>query len=100
MFSDINDNDVVLYIVQYKVKKMEKNKMENKKLRRIPEKGWIGGVCAGFAYYFELPVWIVRLVWTITFLGMGFGIWVYILFWIFMPRIKEVPADYDEVTGD
>jgi len=76
---------------------MSKDKLV-KKLRRIPENGWFGGICAGFAYYFELPVWVVRLVWAITFLGMGFGVWVYILIWIFMPRIKEVPTDYDEVT--
>jgi len=46
---------------------------KNKKLRRIPAKGWLGGVCAGFAYYFSVPVWAVRLAWTLAiFAGMGF----------------------------
>lgn len=67
-----------------------------KKLRRIPSKGWIAGICAGFAYYFETPVWVVRLIWTAAvFLGMGSGLFLYILLWIFMPK-AEAPEDYDE----
>ncbi|KKQ21797.1 MAG: Phage shock protein C [Candidatus Wolfebacteria bacterium GW2011_GWC1_37_10] len=67
-------------------------------MRRIPAKGWLGGVCAGFAYYFSVPVWAVRLAWTLAiFAGMGFGLLFYILFWIFMPKI-EAPSDYSEAT--
>jgi len=70
-----------------------------KKLRRIPEKGWIAGICAGFAYYFEAPVWVVRLIWTAAvFLGMGSGLFLYILLWIFMPKIDQTPGDYHGKT--
>lgn len=68
--------------------------MENKKLRRIPQKGWLGGVCAGFAYYFGFPAWVIRAGWALSILFMGFGFWFYILLWIFMPVISETPSDY------
>lgn len=74
--------------------------MENKKLRRIPQRGWLGGVCAGFAYFFGFPVWVLRLVWVLSLFWMGFGFFIYILLWIFMPTVKDVPVDYEEVTGD
>lgn len=71
---------------------------KDKKLKRIPEKGWLGGVCAGCAYYFEIPVWAVRLAWTFfVFAGMGMGLLLYILFWIFMPKMSA-PNDYDNAT--
>lgn len=71
-----------------------------KKLKRIPEKGWIGGVCSGFAYHFGTPVWVVRLIWVVATLGMGAGFWLYILFWIFMPAVSETPSDYTKRVGD
>lgn len=37
--------------------------MEKKKLKTIKEAGFLGGVCAGIAYYFELQTWLVRFIW-------------------------------------
>ncbi len=70
-----------------------------RKLRKIKGEGWIGGVCAGVAYKFEIPVWIVRLVWALAVFGAGLGSWLYIFLWIFMPKWDKTPEDYDEVTG-
>jgi phage shock protein PspC (stress-responsive transcriptional regulator) len=68
-------------------------------LRRIKAKGWVGGVCAGFAYWLGVPAWIVRLVWTLLVLVFGFGFLLYILLWIFMPVWEPAPVDYDVRAG-
>ncbi|HWR98731.1 MAG TPA: PspC domain-containing protein [Candidatus Methanoperedens sp.] len=70
-----------------------------RKMRKIPEKKWIGGVCAGIAYGLGLPAWGVRLLLTLSVLGLGFGVLLYVLLWIFMPAWDATPADYDEVAG-
>jgi len=69
------------------------------KLRRIKGKHWLGGVCAGFGYWFGVPTWVVRLVWTVLLLLYGVGGIVYVLLWIFMPEWDTVPADYEERAG-
>lgn len=75
---------------------MEEKRM--KKFRRIPDKGWVGGVCAGIAYYLGFPVWIVRLVWALLIFGYGTGLLLYILLWIFVPEAKKTPSDYNKRT--
>jgi phage shock protein PspC (stress-responsive transcriptional regulator) len=67
------------------------------RFRRIPERGWLGGVCAGIAYRLEAPTWLIRLLWALLF-GYGFLFTLYILLWIFMPKRDDVPEDYDKVT--
>ena len=42
-----------------------------KNLRRIPERGVIGGVCAGIAEYFDWNVRLLRAVLVITFIFSG-----------------------------
>lgn len=77
-----------------------KEKLENiKHLKRIPEKGIIGGVCAGVAYFFGWPLWLVRLVTAVLLLGgMHFMPIFYVLMWIFVPKMEKVPEDFDAVT--
>ena len=70
-----------------------------RKLRRIKEKAWLGGVCAGLAYFGGLPLWLVRLAWILTVIFYGSGILPYLLFWIFMPRWENTPDDYDSITA-
>jgi phage shock protein C len=41
-------------------------------MRRIPAKGWVAGVCAGVAEYFDWNVRVLRLVLVVTFLASGF----------------------------
>jgi phage shock protein C len=69
------------------------------KLRRIKGKHWLGGICAGFGYWFGVPTWVVRLVWTVLLLCYGVGGIVYVLLWIFMPEWDTIPVDYEERAG-
>ena len=52
-------------------------------MRRIPQKGWIGGVCAGVAEYFDWNVRLLRLILVVTFLVSGFFpiVVVYLVLW-------------------
>ena len=64
----------------------------------IPQKGWLGGVCAGVAYMLGLPLWVVRLVWFLVANFYGVGLGLYLLLWIFVPNAASVPADFAERT--
>ncbi len=68
-------------------------------LRRIKAKGWVAGVCAGVGYWLGVPTWIVRLLWTLMVLVLGFGLLLYVLLWIFMPVWDRVPEDYETRAG-
>jgi phage shock protein PspC (stress-responsive transcriptional regulator) len=69
------------------------------KLRRMPGKHWLGGVCAGIGYWLGIPTWLIRLAWALLLLVYGLGGLVYILLWIFMPKWDAVPADYAGRAG-
>ena len=57
-----------------------------KRLYRANEKNSvIGGVCAGFADYFNIDPVIVRVLW-LAFALTGAGIILYLLFWAIVPR--------------
>ena len=59
--------------------------MAEKKLTRSNNK-MIGGVCAGIADYLGLDPTIVRIAWILTVLFAGFGILLYLILWIVMPK--------------
>lgn len=71
----------------------------NPKFVRISEKGILGGVCAGVAYYSGINVTIVRVVTVVTAFALGTGILAYLIIWAIMPDATHVPADYGERTG-
>ncbi|MBI4142818.1 PspC domain-containing protein [Candidatus Uhrbacteria bacterium] len=71
-----------------------------RKLRCSDDHHWIGGVCAGVAYWVGIPVWLVRLGWTLVSLYYGAGVVPYLLLWIFLPSWEHDPADFETVTGD
>lgn len=51
----------------------------------------IGGVCTGFAEYFDLDVALIRVVWLlVAILGFPVGIIGYIVAWIIMPEEPEI----------
>ncbi len=53
----------------------------------------IGGVCAGFARYFDVDVTLMRILWLAGFvLTGGLLLLVYIAAWILMPRDEAPPA--------
>ena len=59
--------------------------MADKKLSRSNNK-MIGGVCAGIADYLGLDPTIVRIVWVLMLFFAGFGILLYLILWISMPK--------------
>ena len=59
--------------------------MADKKLSRSNNK-MIGGVCAGIADYLRLDPTIVRIVWVLMLFFAGFGILLYLILWIIMPK--------------
>ena len=59
--------------------------MSEKKLSRSNNK-MIGGVCAGIAEYLGLDPTIVRIVWVLLLFFAGFGILLYLILWIVMPK--------------
>ena len=58
---------------------------EKKRLTRSDDKT-IGGVCAGLAEYLDIDPTIVRIVWVLMVLFAGFGILLYVILWLIMPK--------------
>lgn len=56
------------------------------RLRRFPKRGWIAGVCAGLAEFFDWNVKLIRLVFVAAFIISGFfpvGV-IYLVLWYLM----------------
>ena len=62
--------------------------MAEKRLSRSNNK-MIGGVCAGIAAYLGLDPTIVRIVWVLMLFFAGFGILLYLILWIIMPKATD-----------
>ena len=60
-----------------------------KPLRRSRRHKVIGGVCGGFAEYFNLDVALVRVIWLLIALFGGGGIIAYIICWLVIPLEEE-----------
>lgn len=68
------------------------------RLRRFPKQGWISGVCAGLAEFFDWNVKLIRLVFVAAFIISGFfpvGV-IYLVLWYLMDE-DEVPRRVDAV---
>ena len=51
-------------------------------LYRNSRRGWLGGVCAGLADYWEAPTWIVRVAAIgLFFVSGSTSFWLYVLAW-------------------
>lgn len=46
----------------------------------------IGGVCGGIAKWLGISPLIVRTLAILALIVYGFGIWLYIILWIFIPK--------------
>ena len=46
----------------------------------------IAGVCGGFAQYLDIDPTLVRLIWVIMALFVGWGVIGYVIAWIVMPE--------------
>jgi phage shock protein PspC (stress-responsive transcriptional regulator) len=58
----------------------------------------IGGVCAGMAAYWDIELWLVRLVFFVLAM-MGVGILIYIILYIVLPEAKTT-AEKIEMKGN
>ena len=57
----------------------------------------IGGVCAGFAHYFDVDVTLVRIIWLVlTIVPPGVGLIAYVLAWLVMPNDQDATATVSE----
>lgn len=86
-----------------------------RKLYRDPLNKKIGGVCSGLAHYFNMEIWIVRLIfvlgllspsfmWTIKLAGFsgglsGFTFLTYLILLIVVPYAKR-PSDFLSMKGE
>ncbi|MBY6186000.1 envelope stress response membrane protein PspC [Marinobacter hydrocarbonoclasticus] len=60
-----------------------------KELYRIPEQGKVAGVCAGLAEYFNLEIWLVRIVVLSAIILTGvfsFALLLYIVAWVLLDK--------------
>ncbi|MDE3142886.1 MAG: PspC domain-containing protein [Bacteroidota bacterium] len=93
---------------------------QRKRLFRDPEEKIIAGVCSGLAQYFNISVWIPRLLFLIPFISFVFrsthwdwwgfphflslsfspgALFIYIIFWLVIPEAKST-ADKLEMKGE
>jgi phage shock protein C len=64
-----------------------------RRLTRRPADGKLGGVCAGFASYFDVDVTFARVAWIVLSIWPGaivLGVVAYIAAWILMPAADTI----------
>lgn len=54
--------------------------------------GMIAGVCAGIANYLGIDPTVVRVLYVLVALFAGFGILLYVILWIVMPKQGSLQA--------
>lgn len=69
-----------------------------KKLYRDSDSKVIGGVCSGFAAYFDIDIMIIRVVFLIALFCGSLGFWIYVIFWIVAP-LATTAAQKCEMRG-
>lgn len=62
---------------------------KDRRLFRDEQNGMIGGVCSGLANYFNMDVVIIRAIFVLILFFGGFGIPLYIVLWIIVPRANS-----------
>lgn len=67
-------------------KAREQSKFKGKRLYRSRTDKVLGGVCGGFAEYFDVDPTLIRLFWVLLIFVNGVGILAYIIAWIIMPQ--------------
>ncbi len=69
------------------------------RLLRDPYDKVIGGVCSGFARYFDIDPVIIRLVMVVLFLSAGIGLLAYIIAWAVIPAARNQAELYNRNNG-
>jgi phage shock protein PspC (stress-responsive transcriptional regulator) len=70
-----------------------------KRLFRDPENRILGGVSSGIGYYWNIDPLIIRILFFVTALWGGGGLFVYIILWIVLPE-AHTAAERLEMTGE
>jgi phage shock protein PspC (stress-responsive transcriptional regulator) len=65
------------------------NQATDKRLFRDVDNATIAGICAGIANYLHFDVVIIRIIFVLFFLFGGFGIPLYIILWIVIPKANS-----------
>jgi len=60
------------------------------KLRKSQNDKWIAGVCGGLGEHSPIPSWCWRFFFCVLSFFGGFGIILYVLLWIFMPKADDL----------
>jgi phage shock protein PspC (stress-responsive transcriptional regulator) len=68
------------------------------RMYRDPDHRIIGGICAGIAAYWNIEVWIVRLIFFCLAM-MGVGVLIYFILYIVLPEAKTT-AQKIEMKGE
>ena len=76
-----------------------KRKSSIKKLFRDTENSYVSGVSSGLGHYLGIDAIWIRLVWILLIFGLGTGIILYVLLWIFVPEAKTT-TDKLHMTGE
>lgn len=69
--------------------------MSSRELYRDPVNGKIGGVCAGLANYFNLEVWVVRIL-VISAGLLGGGFLIVLAYAALMLMLEKQPYQYEQ----
>lgn len=71
-----------------------------KRLYRTPKDRILGGVCGGIGKYFDIDPVIIRLIWALFIFCVGFGLLLYIISWIIIPKEPIVIQPIKEVEQE
>ncbi len=74
------------------------NESIRRKLFRDKDDAILGGVCSGLSYYFNVDVFIIRLLFVVLFITAGSGVLLYIILLIILPEAKTT-ADILQMKG-
>jgi len=73
--------------------------METKKLYRSCTNRMVGGVCGGLGKYLGIDPTLVRLFFVLLTLGQGFGVALYLVLWVIIPREDRATTAATEETA-
>jgi phage shock protein PspC (stress-responsive transcriptional regulator) len=64
----------------------------SRRLHRSRTDRKIGGVCGGLAEFLEADPSVIRIIWLVSILVFGTGLFLYLLLWIILPAEDARPA--------
>jgi phage shock protein PspC (stress-responsive transcriptional regulator) len=91
---------VTVLFLTWEITVVDENIIAFRRLRKVPGKKMLFGVCAGCAYAIGVPVWLIRILWVLTAFCGGFMAILYFLFAIFLPKWEKTPENFQDITGD